>query len=87
MRQPCSIKQFKTTFPNAGYDTWYLPSHIGVNIGVGQHILSFCRLGEGLDELLPAAPAQDVINRAGKFNPQATWHAKELPKSPVPVKR
>jgi hypothetical protein len=47
-------------------------------IGVRHHILSFCRPGEGLDELLPvnlilkdvltpAAP-QDMINRAGKFS-------------------
>ena len=60
--------------------------------------LSFCRPGEGLDELqpvnlilidvlAPVTPAQDVINRAGKFNPQATGHAKRLPKSPLPINR
>ena len=67
-------------------------------IGVRHDILSFCRLSEGLDELLPVnlilidvlapvTPAQDVINRAGKFNPQATGHAKRLPKSPLPINR
>ena len=65
-------------------------------IGGRHNHLSFCHLSEGLDELrpvnliridvlAPAAPAQDVINRAGKFNPQAVWHAKPLPISPLPV--
>jgi hypothetical protein len=53
------------------------------------------RLSEGLDELLPViikidvlspvAPAHDVINSAGKFNSQRTWHADLLPKPPLSV--
>jgi hypothetical protein len=64
------------------------------DIGVRHNILSFCSLSEGLDELLPVnlimidvspvAPVHDVINHAGKFNPQATGHAKQLPKSQLP---
>lgn len=40
-----------------------------------------------IDVLSPVAPAQDVTNRAGKFIPQATWHAKLLRKSPLRVNR
>jgi hypothetical protein len=38
-----------------------------------------------IDGRSPAPPAHDEINRSGKFNPQATWHAKRSPKSPLPA--